>query len=467
MPRPRASSEGAAKAAARDRKALLRAIDRDLRSKSRAKLGALKDRVRLARQRQRAAIRDARSACAARRPPTLESVRLELAAARKKARAACDVDLREARGLRTETARARAERDAEARYQKDLRAIEAHNRRKGKLRPGLSRARRGESDDEVRGNIPPELVALFDRVKRDIKSTPRKTRTEAFLEYAEAHPGEEWDALEGAIDREIAELERRQAMANPKKKSPKKRPAKRAKAKAPKRRKAKRRAAAPKKKAPKRAKAKRRAAPKKTAPKRAKAKRRAAPKKAPKRAAKTNKKRTKQRHMKPVHPLWFEPIANREVRGEMPRLEISPSYWKKHPRARRNNVMKLLRGSPRHKRTAIALARAEQRHADAPPRKRNPGMSKGEALDEYERTHWGERGNRSVRAGRAADPRFGTLTKMGDVVSITYRTKKGGDRGLTDYEHEFEGRRPTLAYNDGGLIIVGGDYKIAEEGIDG
>lgn len=44
------------------------------------------------------------------------------------------------------------------------------------------------------------------------------SRTEAFLHYAEENPGEEWDALESAVDRTLAEMERRQAMANPKKK---------------------------------------------------------------------------------------------------------------------------------------------------------------------------------------------------------------------------------------------------------
>ncbi len=449
MPRPRVSS---------DRKALLRAIDRDLRSKSRAKLVALRDRVHHARQVERAALKRARLDCQKRRAaiPTVAMARRDLAERRKQARETCDVERHFAGLLRSKTAQTRAERDAESKYQKELRAIEAHNRRKGKglrARPGLARTRT-ETDDEVRGNIPPELVALFERVKRDIRASPRKTRTEAFLEYAEAHPGEEWDALEGAIDREIAELERRQAMANPKKKKAKKKAKKRAVA--PKRSKAKK---AKKRAAPKRSKAKK--AKKRAAPKRSKAK------KAKKRAAPKRSKAKKKRTPKPVHPRWFEGVAGKDPRGELPRLDFKPSYWKKPVRARRNNVMKLLRGSPRHRRTAIALARAEQRRAEGPPRKANPGMSRAEALAEYEKTHWGERGRGRVRAGRAADPQYGTLTKMGELVSVTYRTKKGGDRELTDYEHEFEGRKPTLAYNDGGLIVVGGDYKIAEEGIDG
>jgi hypothetical protein len=52
-------------------------------------------------------------------------------------------------------------------------------------------------------------------------------------------------------------------------------------------------------------------------------------------------------------------------------------------------------------------------------------------------------------------------------VSVVYETRKGGDQGPTEYEHEFEGRRPDLVYTAGGLIIAGGDYTIEEGGIKG
>ena len=45
--------------------------------------------------------------------------------------------------------------------QRDLRRIEAANRQRRKEAPAITRIeRRSESDDEVRGNIPPDLVAL-------------------------------------------------------------------------------------------------------------------------------------------------------------------------------------------------------------------------------------------------------------------------------------------------------------------
>jgi hypothetical protein len=67
--------------------------------------------------------------------------------------------------------------------------------------------RQAESDDEVRSNIPPELVALFERVKRGIKASPCMSRTEAFLHYAEENPDDVLVATEDKTDALIRELE--------------------------------------------------------------------------------------------------------------------------------------------------------------------------------------------------------------------------------------------------------------------
>lgn len=93
-------------------------------------------------------------------------------------------------------------------------------------------------------------------------------------------------------------------------------------------------------------------------------------------------------------------------------------------------------------------------------------MTDTAAADEYERTHWGLRGRGQVSERRAADPSHGTATELGTLVSVVYETDKKGD-GRSEYEHAFEGRRPKLVYNAGGLMIVGGSYKIARGGIDG
>jgi hypothetical protein len=54
---------------------------------------------------------------------------------------------------------------------------------------------------------PPELVALFERVKRGIKASPRMSRTEAFLHYAEENPDEVLAAVDDKTDALIRELE--------------------------------------------------------------------------------------------------------------------------------------------------------------------------------------------------------------------------------------------------------------------
>ncbi len=60
--------------------------------------------------------------------------------------------------------------------------------------------RASESDDEVRQNIAPDLVPLFNRVRLGIKKCAGKSRTESFLEYVEEHPHEGAEAVDiGAV----------------------------------------------------------------------------------------------------------------------------------------------------------------------------------------------------------------------------------------------------------------------------
>ena len=122
--------------------------------------------------------------------------------------------LGEARGIKDSILRARAELLAEKKYEADLRRIERANRKRRQEAPRVTRIeRQAESDDEVRSNIPPELVALFERVKRGIKASPRMSRTEAFLHYAEENPDEVLAAVDDKTDALIRELEEQQRQA--------------------------------------------------------------------------------------------------------------------------------------------------------------------------------------------------------------------------------------------------------------
>lgn len=169
------------------------------------------------------------------------------------------------------------------------------------------------------------------------------------------------------------------------------------------------------------------------------------------------------------NPRWYNRLAtSADAHRYHDVAKVNRAYWNLPSKDRAAAVRKLERKGRRGRRAAIAIAKLEKRHAEGArlPRRQNPGMTDDEARAEYVRTHWGEKGKGRVRVSRSANPAHGTATKLGTLVAVVYRTSKRGD-GVSDYEHVFEGRRPTLAYNDGGLLVVGGDYAIEKGGIDG
>lgn len=89
---------------------------------------------------------------------------------------------------------------------------------------------------------------------------------------------------------------------------------------------------------------------------------------------------------------------------------------------------------------------------------------------EYRKTHWGKAA-REVVLVDAADPSAETaLPALGMLHSITYETRKGKDKRLILYEHEFHDPKPLLLYSPaqrGKLIIAGGSYRTDERGIIG
>jgi hypothetical protein len=206
-------------AKALDKKWLTKEIDRDLRRQVREKLAALRVQLRSARMQRKEAIKNAKERCRTERLAARERARAlrirglaELREAarleRQAARDACTLGKVEAR-KNDGVERRRAELAAEAKYQADMRSLERSNRVRRREHPHATYIeRRAESDDEVRSNISPDLVPLFERVRRGIKATPRMTRTEAFLHYAEENPGEVLDVIEDKTDALIRDLER-------------------------------------------------------------------------------------------------------------------------------------------------------------------------------------------------------------------------------------------------------------------
>jgi hypothetical protein len=204
----------------KQRKELLRAIAREERSKQRAELAGLRQALKDARARLAAARKSAKHLCKTGRREARErakelrtrvlyELRATIANERQRAKDACETGRATARTLGDKRAAARAKVDAERRYRQDMRRIEAGNRNRRK-EWGLAkgRVRRQESDDEVIGNIPPELVALWQRVKGRIRGSDRQSRTEAFLHYAEEHPGEVLESYEDKTEEVIRQLER-------------------------------------------------------------------------------------------------------------------------------------------------------------------------------------------------------------------------------------------------------------------
>jgi hypothetical protein len=205
-----------------DRRELWRDIKRQHRREAKEKLANLRAQLRATRDRRKGALRAAKERCrgeriAARervralRLRVLEDLKATVRAERLAARQTCTVRLGEARGIKDDIQRARAALLAERKYQADLRRIETAHRQRRREAPGVTRLeRQGESDDEVRTNVPADLVALFERVKRSIKASPRMSRTEAFLKYAEEHPSEVLTAIDDTTDALIRELEQKE-----------------------------------------------------------------------------------------------------------------------------------------------------------------------------------------------------------------------------------------------------------------
>jgi len=155
-------------------------FDRGVKAAAVADVRVLKARARRLRQARARALRRQAAVCRARR----EALRARCATARGRLRARPELE--------------RAER----------RLADAHGhlqelRRSGMRaqRPAGAKVRQSESDDEVRQNLPPELRALFESSRGAFKATGRRSRTEAVLEYAEAHPDEPIAAAEREADR--------------------------------------------------------------------------------------------------------------------------------------------------------------------------------------------------------------------------------------------------------------------------
>lgn len=209
--------------ARKQRKALLADIASEQKRADRARLAELRQKIRDVQRRRGAARKAAVTNCRAgrvrvkeraaeRRAQAYAALRAEREAETLAARSACSA--RKARvkaSALSVGARRRAELAETRALQREIARIDTRNRKKDRALRTTARERLEESDDEVRQNIPADLLPLFERVKRGVKGSSRHSRTEAFLHFAEEHPDEVVEAIEDLSSRELRRLQAEEA----------------------------------------------------------------------------------------------------------------------------------------------------------------------------------------------------------------------------------------------------------------
>lgn len=196
-------------AASENRKRLQRELAEHLREKDRAALGLLRAKITAARVERRQRLSAARQTCrgalfALRERQREERHQLTLThrSQREQGRATCNTGKQQARdeGLALEQ-QAQTEYQDERRFQRQMRRAT-----KPRVERSTVRERKQEDDDAVRNNLPAELVPVFDKHRRAIKGSARRSRTEAFLEWAAENPDEVLLVQQAEADKALHEL---------------------------------------------------------------------------------------------------------------------------------------------------------------------------------------------------------------------------------------------------------------------
>lgn len=191
---------------------LKRELSSYLRDQDRAKLRLLRAKINAARVERRHAVTAARGLCRTARTKlknkqAAERARLALKQAKEREalRAKCLATITEARKSGS-TALSRASDE----YREALalkRQLDRTRSQRSKLDGRTSKSeRRQESDDEVRANLPEELIPVFDATRKTISGSDRRSRTEAFLEWAEAHPEDVYVLQQESADLYLTKL---------------------------------------------------------------------------------------------------------------------------------------------------------------------------------------------------------------------------------------------------------------------
>lgn len=177
-----------------ERKQLQSELAGYLRDQDKAKLRLLRAQINAARVDRRTMVHGARLQCREARETLRDRQKLERESVthrhqleRVEERTACATgkSRAKAKGLERE-ASARGEYSEARTLVRQVRNADKRN----VTQRSTKRERSQEDDDRVRSNLPAELVPVFDKVAKRIKGSAKRTRTEAFLEWAEENPDE-------------------------------------------------------------------------------------------------------------------------------------------------------------------------------------------------------------------------------------------------------------------------------------
>jgi hypothetical protein len=200
-----------------ERKRLRREAEQTARKRDRGKLRELRGHLAHAKKLKSARAREVVIAC--------KHARARVVAARKAARARYLHEVAIARERNRLASRskcdgrkAKVRAENASRIDRALRALAAERTHQGAMKTWANPAplkhkqhkRRGdslqESNSEVEHNIPQDLLPVWRAVRGKIKATPRRSRTEAFLEWVHDHGSAVRRILDQQIERDVAEL---------------------------------------------------------------------------------------------------------------------------------------------------------------------------------------------------------------------------------------------------------------------
>lgn len=194
--------------------------ERARRKADRKELGRLREALKSAKQLRRERVREVVTTCKHMRGVAREHARALRASYRARALAEIDAYRQDSRS-RCNASKQEARDKAVPTIERALEALQAERLHQATLRRWAKRpafAKRPlplssihESDSEVENNLPHDMVLVWRRVKHRIKATPRRTRTESFVEWAHEHAADVAKIQDEQLERDIAELVSREA----------------------------------------------------------------------------------------------------------------------------------------------------------------------------------------------------------------------------------------------------------------